>query len=148
MKQQTAFWFDNIVLKEAVMRRITPTFLKEKLEHLTTNNWVTCAVEPRRKIFLLASDATETRIVGVYLSEQGNPIAHFSKSLNLTHIYIKECQAIDAVVRWMQKRRGDNTPAEFRIAVDNKAAAAAAQFCYSSNESVNKLYYSLWKFIE
>ena len=131
-----------------VRDRISPSFLNQQLQKLRQNPWIIADTNTQRELFLMASDATNTRIAGVWLSEQGRVIKHFGRSLTRTHIYIKECQGIDATVRWIQKHRGSRTPAEFRIAVDNKAANAAARYCYSSNESVCKLFRSLHSFMQ
>ena len=131
-----------------VHARLNKGFLSTELARLRENEWHSYQVRSPSEIILLASDATETRVAGVLLSQHGQAIDYFSKSLKLTHIYVKECQAIDAAVRWAQRRRGVSTPVEIRIAVDNKAAAAAAQYCYSSNESVNKMFVSLSMFMK
>ena len=131
-----------------VHSRLNKGFLDTELARLRENAWHSYQVRLPSETILLASDATENRVAGVLLSEHGEVIDYFSKGLKFTHIYVKECQAIDAAVRWTQRRRGESTPVEIRIAVDNKAAAAAAQYCYSSNESINKLFASLSTFMK
>jgi len=131
-----------------IRSRLNRSFLNRCLEKLSTNPWITSEPNTDRQLFLLASDATEERIAGVMLSESGRVIKHFGRGLSRTHVFVKECQAIDATVRWAQKWRACDAPAEFRLAVDNKAANAAARYCYSSNESVSKLFRNLHKFMK
>ena len=65
-----------------------------------------------------------------------------------TYIYVKEVLAVYASVMWAHRILGVNHgPAEHRIAVDNKAAAACMR-CYSSNQSMNDMLLRLWCFMK
>ena len=94
----------------SVHSRLNKEFLGRELARLRENAWHSYQVRSPAETILLASDATETRVAGVLLSEHGEVIDFFSKGLNFTHIYVNECQAIDAAVRWAQRRRGVTPP--------------------------------------
>jgi len=98
---------------------------------------------PAEETIFLASDATETSIAGVMLSSAGAAVSHFKEhGVKFTHIFAKEVIAIYSKVIWAQRAklaRGNIGPAGFRIAVNNKAAAAAAMRCDSSFSQVNDL---------
>ena len=120
-------------------------FSEQELEVLRTrlasNPWRAITKLAPTKRYLLASDATETSIAGVLLDENGKYVDHFAKlDLPKAHIYLYECLAIFATYNWIMKKHTPQCPMEFRIAVDNRAAAAAAKRCYSSNCEVGKMF--------
>jgi len=128
-------------------RTLSRERLQAHYEHLQLNAWQQLQREDRPIVYL-ASDATETSIAGVMLDEGARVIDHFSKlDMMYTHIYVKEVLGVYATVKWAQSRLQCRS-VEFRIAVDNKAASAACQRCYSSNDDVNVMLARLWEFLQ
>ena len=135
------------------LRVIQEIFSLERLQsmyaQISLNPWHCGPHDPNRRTFFMASDATEQSIAGVLLNESGRVVTHFAKlNLRPTHIYTKEVLAIYATVLFVQRVRGSDEAAVFRIAVDNKAAAAACMRCYSTCSGMNRILLKLWEFME
>jgi len=135
------------------LRVIQEIFSLERLQsmyaQISLNPWYYGHHDPNRRTFFMASDATEQSIAGVLLNESGRVVTHFAKlNLRPTHIYTKEVLAIYATVLFVQRVRGSDEAAVFRIAVDNKAAAAACMRCYSTCSGMNRILLKLWEFME
>jgi len=123
--------------------------LRVMYDDLALNPWRHTENNTQREVYFLASDATETSIAGVVLNEHGQVVNHFAKvNMPYTHIYTKEVLAIVATVQYAQRLRRKSTPATFKIAVDNKAAAAACMRCYSSCPGMNRTLLNLWSFMK
>jgi len=141
------------LLEGKVFTGIQQVFSLHKLQSMYTkislNPWHYGCPDPNRRTFYMASDATEQSIAGVLLNEKGAVVTHFAKlDLPWTHIYTKEVLGIYATVLFVQRVRGSDDPAEFRIAVDNKAAAAACMRCYSTCPGMNRILLKLWDFMK
>jgi len=131
-----------------VEKVLSQDHLKAHWDSLMTNPWRYYDVQQERAVLFLASDATETSIAGVMLNDKGRVISHHAThGMQKTHIYTKEVLAIYSTVCWAQKIRRSTSPAEFRIAVDNKAAASACMRCYSTCPGMNKILLRLWDFM-
>jgi len=135
--------------QDALDRILTQERLRVHHDALQENQWLFLREEEERPVVYLASDATETSIAGVMLNERAFVIGHFAKlDMKFSHIYVKEVLGVYYTVLWAQQQLQCQGPVEFRIAVDNKAAAAACQRCYSSNDQVNEVLVRLWRFLE
>ena len=75
---------------------LTQEALQAHALRLTTNRWRTHEIDPNRRTFYLASDATETSIAGVLLSDTGRVITHYAKlDMAYRHIFIHEVYNVE-----------------------------------------------------